>query len=45
MSDGKDFVTVVDSNVKKTPRRIAFVTRRTSAQGVRPVRGTSIGHM
>jgi hypothetical protein len=32
MSDGKDFVTVVDSNVKKTPRRIAFVTRRTSAQ-------------
>jgi hypothetical protein len=32
MSDAKDFVTVVDSNVKKTPRRIAFVTRRTSAQ-------------
>ena len=32
MSGGKDFVTVVDSNVKKTPRRIAFVTRRTSAQ-------------
>jgi menaquinol-cytochrome c reductase cytochrome b/c subunit len=32
VSDEKDFVTVVDSNVKKTPRRVAFVTRRTSAQ-------------
>jgi quinol-cytochrome oxidoreductase complex cytochrome b subunit len=32
MSDGKDFVTVVDSNAKKTPTRVAFITRRTSAQ-------------
>ena len=32
MSEEKDFVTVVDSNVKKTPRRVALVTRRTSAQ-------------
>jgi len=32
MSDGKDFIATVDSNVKKTPRRVAFVTRRTSAQ-------------
>ncbi|PYX87343.1 MAG: hypothetical protein DMG68_12090 [Acidobacteria bacterium] len=32
MSDSKDFVTGVDSNVKKAPRRVVFVTRRTSAQ-------------
>lgn len=32
MSDGKDFVTGVDSNAKKAPKRIVFVTRRTSAQ-------------
>jgi len=32
MSDGKDFVTGVDSNAKKSPRRVVFVTRRTSAQ-------------
>lgn len=28
----KDFVTGVDSNAKKTPRRVAFITRRVSAQ-------------
>lgn len=32
MSDEKDFATGVDSNAKQTPRRIAFITRRTSAQ-------------
>jgi quinol-cytochrome oxidoreductase complex cytochrome b subunit len=32
MSDAKDFVTVVDSNARKTPTRVAFITRRTSAQ-------------
>ncbi|HET7208357.1 MAG TPA: hypothetical protein VFI95_17405 [Terriglobales bacterium] len=32
MSDGKDFVTGVDSNAKQSPRRVVFVTRRTSAQ-------------
>jgi hypothetical protein len=32
MSDGKDFVTGVDSNARKAPKRIVFVTRRTSAQ-------------
>jgi quinol-cytochrome oxidoreductase complex cytochrome b subunit len=32
MSDGKDFVTGVDSNAKKAPKRVVFVTRRTSAQ-------------
>jgi menaquinol-cytochrome c reductase cytochrome b/c subunit len=32
MSDSKDFVTGVESNVKKAPRRVVFVTRRTSAQ-------------
>lgn len=32
MSDEKDFVTSLDSNAKKTPRRIAFITRRASAQ-------------
>src|SRR6516162_3868563 len=28
----EDFVTGIDSNAKKTPRRVAFITRRTSAQ-------------
>ena len=28
----KDFVTGVDSNARKSPRRVAFITRRTSAQ-------------
>jgi quinol-cytochrome oxidoreductase complex cytochrome b subunit len=28
----KDFVTGMDSNARKTPRRVAFITRRTSAQ-------------
>ncbi len=32
MADGKDFVAGVDSNAKKSPRRIVFITRRTSAQ-------------
>jgi menaquinol-cytochrome c reductase cytochrome b/c subunit len=32
MADSKDFIAGVDSNVKKSPRRIVFVTRRTSAQ-------------
>lgn len=32
MGDSKDFVTGVDSNAKKAPRRVVFVTRRTSAQ-------------
>jgi len=32
MSDSKDFVAGVDSNAKKSPRRIVFITRRTSAQ-------------
>lgn len=32
MSDSKDLVTGVDSNAKKAPRRVVFVTRRTSAQ-------------
>ena len=32
MSDEKDFVTGIDSNAKKAPRRVAFITRRTSAQ-------------
>ncbi len=32
MSDGQDFVTGVDSNAKKSPKRVVFVTRRTSAQ-------------
>jgi len=32
MSDGKDFVTGMDSNARKAPRRVVFVTRRTSAQ-------------
>ena len=29
---GKDFVTGMDSNARKAPRRVAFITRRTSAQ-------------
>jgi hypothetical protein len=32
MADGKDFIAGVDSNAKKSPRRIVFITRRTSAQ-------------
>jgi quinol-cytochrome oxidoreductase complex cytochrome b subunit len=32
MSDGKDFITGVDSNAKKGPKRVVFITRRTSAQ-------------
>jgi hypothetical protein len=32
MSDSKDFVTGIDSNAKRAPRRVVFVTRRTSAQ-------------
>ena len=28
----KDFITGIDSNAKKSPRRVAFITRRTSAQ-------------
>lgn len=32
MAESKDFVTGVDSNAKKSPRRIVFITRRTSAQ-------------
>ena len=28
----KDFVTAMDSNSRKTPRRVAFITRRVSAQ-------------
>src|SRR5499427_674584 len=32
MADSEDFIAGVDSNAKKSPRRIVFVTRRTSAQ-------------
>ena len=32
MADSKDFIAGADSNAKKSPRRIVFVTRRTSAQ-------------
>lgn len=32
MTDSKDFIAGLDSNAKKSPRRIVFVTRRTSAQ-------------
>lgn len=32
MSDGKDFVTGIDSSAKRSPRRVVFVTRRTSPQ-------------
>src|SRR6201987_2951920 len=32
MADSKDFIAAVDSNARKSPRRIVFITRRTSAQ-------------
>ena len=32
MADSKDFIAGMDSNAKKSPRRIVFITRRTSAQ-------------
>ena len=32
MADSKNFIAGVDSNAKKSPRRIVFITRRTSAQ-------------
>ncbi|MFY9648106.1 MAG: hypothetical protein WAK29_23225 [Terriglobales bacterium] len=32
MNDPKDFVAGIDSNARKSPRRVVFVTRRTSAQ-------------
>ena len=32
MSDAKDFTTGVDSNARRSPRRIVFITRRTSPQ-------------
>jgi menaquinol-cytochrome c reductase cytochrome b/c subunit len=32
MSDSKDFITGVDSNAKREPRRVVFITRRTTAQ-------------
>jgi hypothetical protein len=32
MSDPKDFVAVADSDARRTPRRIAFITKRTSPQ-------------
>ena len=32
MSESKDFVAAMDSNSRKTPLRVAFVTRRTSPQ-------------
>lgn len=32
MAETKDFIAGVDSNAKKSPRRIVFITRRTSAQ-------------
>ncbi len=32
MSDPKDFVAVFDSDARRTPRRIAFITKRTSPQ-------------
>ncbi len=32
MTDPKDFVAGMDSNARKSPRRVVFVTRRTSAQ-------------
>src|SRR5438270_7129940 len=32
MSETKDFVAGVDANAKKSPRRIVFITRLTSAQ-------------
>jgi quinol-cytochrome oxidoreductase complex cytochrome b subunit len=32
MDDSKEFIAGIDSNAKKSPRRIVFITRRTSAQ-------------
>jgi quinol-cytochrome oxidoreductase complex cytochrome b subunit len=32
MAESKDFTASIDSNAKKSPRRIVFITRRTSAQ-------------
>ena len=32
MADSKDFTAGIDSNAKRSPRRVVFVTRRTSAQ-------------
>lgn len=32
MADSNDFIAGTDSNAKKSPRRIVFITRRTSAQ-------------
>lgn len=32
MADSKDFIAGIDSNAKKSPRRVVFITRRTSAQ-------------
>lgn len=32
MSDSKDFIAGIESNVRKEPRRVAFITRRTSPQ-------------
>jgi len=32
MTDPKDFITGMDSNARKSPTRVVFVTRRTSAQ-------------
>ncbi|HXY10979.1 MAG TPA: hypothetical protein VEI52_24315 [Terriglobales bacterium] len=32
MSDSKDFIAGADSNAKREPRRVVFITRRTSAQ-------------
>jgi menaquinol-cytochrome c reductase cytochrome b/c subunit len=32
MAESKDFIATIDSNAKRSPRRIAFITRRTSAQ-------------
>jgi quinol-cytochrome oxidoreductase complex cytochrome b subunit len=32
MADSKDFTARIDSDAKKSPRRIVFITRRTSAQ-------------
>ncbi len=32
MSDPKDFVAALDSDARRTPRRIAFITKRTSPQ-------------
>jgi menaquinol-cytochrome c reductase cytochrome b/c subunit len=32
MADSKDFIAGIDSNAKRSPRRVVFVTRRTSAQ-------------